>query len=76
MAKVQGPLFSLRATGTLAGTLVFQGRAGSTAVFPRKSPYDPKSEGQLMIRDYISRGVYYWQHIGATYQAVWNEFIT
>jgi hypothetical protein len=75
MAKVLGPLFSLKATGTLGKTLTFQGRAGTTAVFAHKSPYDPKSIGQLAVREYITLGVYYWRHMGSVYQTIWNQFV-
>ena len=76
MAKVLGPLFSLKAVGTLAKTLVFQGRAGVTAVFAKKNPYDPKSISQLNVREYISLGVSYWHSMGSTYQTQWNNFVT
>jgi hypothetical protein len=75
MAKVQGPLFSLKATGTLAKTLVFQSRSGSTAVFMPKTPYNPRSGGQCAIREYIRLGVYYWRTMGVTYRTQWNNFV-
>lgn len=75
MAKTQGPLFSLSAHGTFGKSLTFQRRAGTHAVFLPKTPYDPKSERQLSIRDYIKAGVDYWHDIGAVYQAEWNSFV-
>jgi hypothetical protein len=66
---------SLKGTGTFAKTLTYQGRAGSTAVFLRKSPYDPKSPGQLAIRQYVTQGVYYWRSMGGAYQTLWNNFV-
>ncbi len=65
----------MTARGTLGKTLTFQGRRGSTAVFPRTVPYDPKSPAQLGIREYTRKGVYYWQGLGAVYQALWNAFV-
>ena len=76
MAKVQGPLFSLKATGTFGKTLTYQGRSGSTAVFLPKSPYDPKSVQQLNIRAYVSLGVNYWRGMGLPYQSQWNNFVS
>lgn len=76
MAKVQGPLFSLKAQGTFGRTLTFQGRSGSTAVFLPKTPYDPKTESQLAIRDYIKLGVNYWKSLPADYKTAWNDFVS
>lgn len=75
MAKVHGPLFSLKATGTFGRTLTFQTRAGSTAVFLPVSPYDPQTAKQLAIRAYMAQGVSYWQSLSAPYKALWNAFI-
>jgi len=75
MAKVQGPLMSLKATGTFGKTLTYQGRAGSTAVFLPKTPYDPKSVAQVAHREYVKRGIYYWHTMGALYQTLWNNFV-
>lgn len=76
MAQVRGPLFSLNAAGTFGGTLTFQGRAGTTAVFLPKSPYDPKSTAQLAHREYIKQGIGYWKGLPAPYRALWNAFVT
>lgn len=76
MAKTHGPLMSLSAHGTFGKTLTFQRRAGTHAVFLPKSPYDPKSERQLAIRDYIANGVSYWQNLGSAYQALWGGFVS
>jgi hypothetical protein len=75
MAKVQGPLFSLRGSGTLGRTITFQGRAGSTCVFRRTVPYDVKSVSQRAIREYIRAGIWYWHNMGAPYRALWNAFV-
>lgn len=76
MAKVQGPLLSLSASGTLGRTLTYQGRPSGTAVFLPKTPYDPKSGGQLGIREYISLGINYWHQMSTAYIAAWNAFVT
>jgi hypothetical protein len=75
MGKVQGPLFSLQATGTIGKTLTFQKRAGTTAVFTPVSPYDPKSISQLKIRSYLTLGVSYWRSMLNTYKTAWNTFV-
>ncbi len=76
MSKVQGPLMSLRGTGTLGRTLTYQGRPSGTAVFLSKTPYDPKTISQLNIRAYVALGVTYWQTMGAPYHALWRAFVT
>lgn len=75
MSKVTGPFFSLAAAGTFGKTLTYQGRKGTTAVFLPVTPYDPKSIGQLAIREYITRGVFYWRTMGAPYQELWRKFV-
>ena len=75
MAKVQGPLFSLKATGTFGKTLTYQGRGSNTAVFLPRTPYDPKSISQKAIREYITRGVEYWQNMSIPYHTLWNSFV-
>jgi hypothetical protein len=76
MAKVKGPLFSLEAHGQFGKTIIYQGSPSGTRVFCHFVPYDPKSAGQLAIREYIRKGVYYWQHMSAPYKAEWNDFVT
>ena len=76
MAKVQGPLFSLNARGTFGGTLTYQGRAGTTAVFLPKTPYDPKSNPQMAHREYIKMGVSYWHGLPTPYKALWSALVT
>ncbi len=75
MAKVQGPLFSLSARGTLGRTITFQGRPAGTAVFLPKTPYDPKSFSQLGIREYITSGIYYWHQLTPGYIQMWRDFV-
>jgi len=75
MAKLQGPLFSLTAKGTLGKTITYQGRPSGTAAFLRTIPYDQKTVTQRNIREYVSRGVFYWQNLGLPYQTLWNKFV-
>ena len=75
MAKVQGPMLSLKAEGTFGKTITFQGRKGSTAAFLRKVPYDPKNITQQNIRSYITKAVDYWQKLPAEYVSKWNNFV-
>ena len=76
MAKVQGPMLSLKAEGTFGKTITFQGRKGSTAAFLRKVPYDPKNATQQNIRGYMTLAVDYWQKLSPVYQSQWNDFVS
>ena len=75
MARVQGPMLSLKASGTFAGTIVFQGRKGSTAAFLRKKPYDTKQTIQMVKRDYMTHAVDYWHGLPLVYTSLWNDFV-
>jgi hypothetical protein len=75
MASVQGPLLSLKATGTFGKTITYQGRGSNTAAFVPVTPYDPKSVSQLGIRDYISKGIYYYHKLTPAYITAWNAFV-
>jgi len=51
MAKVNGPLMSMDATGSFAGTLVFQHWKGRNTVRQLVKPANPKTSGQLTARN-------------------------
>lgn len=51
MAKVNGPLMSMDATGSFAGTLVFQHWKGRNTVRQLVKPSNPKTSGQLVARN-------------------------
>lgn len=48
--KVDGPLFSVSAHGTLAGVLTFQRRPGRHAVFVKTVPANPNTGFQAVQR--------------------------
>ena len=75
MAKTNGPLMSLGAFGSIGKTIVFQRRKGTTAVFIKKTPYDLKSAEQLIHRDYIKSGVYYWHKLTPEVVQDWDDFV-
>jgi hypothetical protein len=51
MAKVQGPLMSMDASGTYAGTLVFAKWKGRAYVRNRVDPSNPRTQGQQDVRN-------------------------
>lgn len=57
MAKLQGPLFSLGASGAIAKTLVYFGWKGLDVVRSYVVPSNPKTSGQTTQRGYLTQAV-------------------
>jgi len=57
MAKLSGPLFSIRATGALAKTLVYFNWKGLKVVRSWVSPANPKTAAQTTQRGYMTAAV-------------------
>ncbi len=66
MAKVNGPLFSLGASGKLANSLVYMSWKGIDDVRTYVVPANPKSAGQQQQRGYFTAGVDDWHTAGYT----------
>ena len=60
MAKLTGPLFSLTASGKLAGSLVYGDWKGINYVRQRVIPANPNSAGQQTQRSYFTLAVNQW----------------
>ena len=73
MAKVDGPLLSLDASGTIAGALTFSKWKGVNYVRQRVTPYNPKSAGQTTQRTAFSDGVALWQTKDASTKTDWTN---
>lgn len=56
MAKVDGPLMSMTATGTYGKTLTFSRRKGTNVVRQRVTPANPQTAGQMVARNRLSTG--------------------
>lgn len=56
MAKVDGPLMSMTATGTYGGTLTYARRKGVNVVRQRVTPANPQTAGQMAARNRLSTG--------------------
>jgi len=73
MTKVNGPAFSLDASGTLAGTLVFSKWKGRNYIRERVIPSNPKSGGQVGVRAMFKFLAQNWQNLTAGNQATWED---
>lgn len=72
MATVKGPLFSVDASGTLAGTLVFTRWKGRNVVRRHAVPANPRSGGQLSVRAMMKFLSQSWVSLTAGEQADWD----
>jgi len=69
MPKVNAPLFSLSATGTIGGVLNFKRWGNISCVRFHKKPksfIDPNTEKQKFVRDYFKDVVNTWQYLNST----------
>ncbi len=73
MATVKGPLFSLGASGTLAGAIVFSTWKGRPYVREHVVPANPKSQAQLGVRQMLKFLSQYWDSLTPGEQADWEE---
>lgn len=73
MVRVNGPAFSLEASGQLAGALVFSKWKGRPYIRELVKPSNPKSGGQVGIRSMLAFLTKDWQNIGSTPQGSWQD---
>lgn len=73
MARVQGPLFSLGASGSLGGAIVFAIWKGRAYVRELVKPANPRSDKQLSVRAMMKFLSQQWSAIGATAQDSWEN---
>lgn len=77
MPRVVGPLMSLSASQTLADTLVFSQWKGRYYVRLKVTPYNPKSNYQVGIRNTMTMGVMYFTkgtYVASADKAWWNTY--
>lgn len=72
MVKVNGPMFSLGASGTLAKTIVFANWKGRPYVRERVIPSNPKSGGQTGRRAMMRFLAQSWSLVSAGNKATWQ----
>lgn len=75
MAKLTAPLFSFRASGALAKTLVYAGWKGIQDVRSYTIPANPQSSGQVTQRGYFTDAVDLWHSLGLDADDIeaWNR---
>jgi len=73
MARVQGPLFSLGASGALGGAIVFAIWKGRAYVRELVRPANPKSDKQLSVRAMMKWLSQQWATNGSTAQDSWED---
>lgn len=72
MVKVQGPAFSLSASGTIADTLTFSTWKGRPYVRERVIPSNPKSGSQVGVRSMFAFLAQQWANLTSAEQATWQ----
>lgn len=73
MAVVKGPLFSIGASGTVAGSIVYSIWKGRPYVRQHAVPANPKSQAQLGVRAALRFLSQFWDALGAAEQASWVD---
>ena len=75
MARVTGPLFSLDASGTIAGAMTFSKWKGINYVRLRVTPANPQTASQTSQRNTLAAATSVWKwstSLDATSKASWN----
>jgi len=73
MVKVSGPAFSMEASGTIGGVLVFSKWKGRPYIRSHVIPSNPKSGGQTGMRAMFSFLAKAWTTLSAGEQATWED---
>ncbi len=73
MAKVEGPLFSLRARGSIENLLTFQTTKAGQICKGYRAPRDPKSKLQLQNRDNFKKARDYYRQLKKEDRQAWKE---
>jgi len=72
MPKVTGPLFSLRASGTLNGSLTYASTLERNIVRARVTPHDPMTPAQIAQRTKVATIAASWLALDNTTRAAWQ----
>lgn len=73
MARLQGPLFSLSASGSLGGAIVFSNWKGRAYCRELVKPANPRSDKQLSVRAMMRFLSQEWAGIGSPAQVSWDD---
>lgn len=72
MASVKGPLFSIDASGTVGGAIVYSKWKGINYVRRHAVPSNPKSGGQLSVRAMMTFLSQFWTNLTDAQQTDWE----
>jgi len=72
MATVKGPLFSIDASGTVGGAIVYSTWKGRSYVRSHAVPANPRTAGQLSVRAMMQFLTQFWASLSAVQQATWE----
>jgi hypothetical protein len=73
MARVEGPLFSLEASGTVADTITYSHWKGRNYARTRVIPKNPRSAKQVGVRTLFAFCAAAWKSIATITQATWDD---
>lgn len=73
MARVDGPLLSLDASGSIAGAMTFSKWKGINYVRIKSKPSNPQTAGQTTQRTAFSAAVAGWHALLESVQTDWNN---
>lgn len=72
MARVKGPLFSIAASGSIAGLLTFNPGKKSTTARRQPAAYPPPSANQLATRQKVRDAAAAWRALDPLDRAEWS----
>ena len=75
MAKLNGPLFSLDAHGSVDRALTFSSRRSGPQVRFQKKQADVTTTDRTTQRSYFIEAYEHWNTLNAAEQKQWNDFI-
>ncbi len=75
MAKLEGPLFSLNASGSVGPRLTYSKRKSGPQVRLQKAQLDVVTTPRTTERDYFIEAAAAWQTLNDSEQQQWNDFI-
>ncbi len=75
MAKLKGPLLSIDAHGTIAGTLTYSKRKIVKQVRFQRKQKDSVTTDRTTNRTYFQEGITAWHTLTDEQKQTWNDFI-
>jgi len=76
MARTKGPLFSLKARGSIGGAITFQGGIGPQQVHIKKTPPDKRTAVQVINRAVVSQAATEYKQESQTVKDLFDSLAT